>query len=144
MKKVIKNSVYDTDTAEKIGEWDNRERPGDLNYIAEALYRTKSGKYFLHGVGGARTQYGVWNGNTGRAGEVIRPMPYDDAREWAEEHMDGDSYIEAFGDPEDGERVQMAILISAAARRKLEMIRAETGENMTVIIERLIMEGAQS
>ena len=139
MKKVIKNSVYDTETATLIGTWDNGIYPGDLNHVSETLYCTKSGKYFLHGEGGARTQYAKWHGNTGTAGEEIRPMPYDDAKEWAQEHMGGDAYIAAFGDPEDGERFQMAISLSAAARRKLEMTRAETGESMSAIIERLIV-----
>ena len=139
MKKVIKNSVYDTDTAERIGEWDSGLRPSDFNYLEESLYRTKSGKYFLHGSGGANTRYGVWHGNSGSGGEKIMPMSYDEAREWAEEHMDGDSYIAAFGDPEDGEKFPMTISMTTTARRKLELIRAETGETLSAIIERLIV-----
>ena len=46
MKKVIKGAVCDTDTAEEIGE-------ARCQGFIDCLYRTKSGKYFIHGVGDA-------------------------------------------------------------------------------------------
>ena len=38
-------------------------------------------------------------------------------------------------------KAQIGITISATARRKLELIRADTGESLSAIIERLIVGG---
>ena len=51
MKKVINGALYDTKTAKLLGE-DSYSNPGDFHYWTEQLYRTKSGKYFLHGTDG--------------------------------------------------------------------------------------------
>ena len=50
MKKVINSTLYNTETARKLGNWDNG-RYGSFGYCKETLYRTKSGKYFIHGEG---------------------------------------------------------------------------------------------
>ncbi len=50
LKKVIKQTLCDTATAEQIGE-------ARFENFTEHLYRTKSGKYFIHGVGGASSRY---------------------------------------------------------------------------------------
>ena len=139
MKKVIKNSVYDTETAAKVGEYDSGHQYNDFHYFEETLYRTKSGKYFLYCYGGANSRYGEWHGNTGSSGESIRAMPYNDATEWAQEHLSGDEYIKAFGEPEEGDKAQTAFWLSGAARKRLDIIRAETGESLSAIVERLIM-----
>jgi len=139
MKKVINNAVYDTGTATFIGSFDNGYLPGDFSYYEETLYRTKSGKYFLHGEGGANSRYGEWHGNSGGSGEKIMPMSYDDAAEWAQKNMDGDDYIKAFGDPEDCENVRVLLVLSPAARNKLDKMRSESGQTLSEIIEGLIM-----
>jgi len=139
MKKVINNAVYDTATARLLGKHDNGYLPNDFHYFEEELYRTKSGKYFLYGSGGGLSRYGEWHGNSGGSGEKIMPMSYDEASEWAQENLDGDEYIQIFGDPEDGATIQTAFTISTAARKKLDKIRAETNESMSAIVERLIM-----
>lgn len=50
MKKVIKQTLCDTATAEEIGE-------ARFGSFTEYLYRTKSGKYFIHGTGDASSRY---------------------------------------------------------------------------------------
>ena len=65
MKKVIDGALYNTDTAQMMGDWDNGLYANDFGFCRERLYRTKSGKYFLHGEGGANSRYGEWHGNSG-------------------------------------------------------------------------------
>lgn len=96
MKKVIEGSLYNTDTARLIGEWDNR-RYGSLDFCCERLYRTKSGKYFLHGEGGAMSKYARSCGcNHWSSGEIIMPMSEVAAREWADDHLSADDFLSSF------------------------------------------------
>ena len=130
MKKVIGGALYDTETAKLLGE-DSYSNPGDFQYWVETLYRTKSGKYFLHGEGGAMTKYAVSVGqNEWCGGEKIIPLDLDSAQKWAEEHLDGDEYIRAFGEPEE----RTTISISAATKAKLSDIKVKTGKPFGDII----------
>jgi len=141
MKKVIKNAVYNTDTAKQLGSMDNGYPINDFHYFEETLYRTQSGKYFLYGHGGALSRYGEWHGNSGRSSEKIMPMSYEDASEWAQENLDGDEYIEIFGDPEGGDKAQLNVTISKNARNKLDELRDASNLTLSTIIERLIENG---
>jgi len=138
MKKAINGAVYDTATATKLGEYDNGYPLADFSYFAETLYRTKSGKHFLHGEGGGNSRYGEWHGNSGGPGEKIMPLSYEEAKKWAEANLDGDEYIAVFGDPEEGES-RVYITVSAAARQRLEKARSESGKTLSEIVESLIM-----
>lgn len=130
MKKVINGALYDTETAKLLGK-DSYSNPRDFQYWVETLYRTKSGKYFLHGEGGALTKYAVcvaqneWSG-----GEKIIPLDLDSAQKWAEEHLDGDEYVRAFGEPEE----RTTIMISAATKARLSDIKAKTGKSFGEIV----------
>ena len=96
MKKVIDGSLYNTDTARLIGEWDNR-RYGSLDFCGERLYRTKSGKYFLHGEGGAMSKYARSCGsNQWSSGEMIIPMTEVAACDWAVSRLGADEFAKAF------------------------------------------------
>jgi len=140
MKKVIKNAVYDTETATLLGEFRSKLPINDFAYFYEQLFRTKSGKYFLYGEGGGNSRYGEWHGNSGGPGEKIMPMSYDEATEWAQKNLSGDEYIELFGDPEDNEKVQTIVVLSKAARNKLDKMRADSGKSLSTIIESLIVD----
>ena len=101
MKKVINGRLYNTDTATCLGGY-SFSSTRDFRYIEEYLYRTKRGSYFLHGEGGPLTKYREQVGqNEWGYGEDILPLTEEEAREWAEVHMDGDEYIDAFGAPEE-------------------------------------------
>lgn len=140
MKKIINGAKYDTNTAKCIGQWDNSLPTNDFGYCSEDLYRTKSGKYFLHGEGGANSRYGEWHGNTGGAGEQIRPMSREDAQEWAEEHLDGDVYEAIFGEvSENGEKEPLNILINPALKAKLW----ELAENKKTTINAFVEEALE-
>ena len=102
MKKIINGKLYGTDTANKIGSYCNGCGAGDFNYLYEALYRKKTGEFFLYESGGAMTQYSVACGNNcWSGGESIIPFTEEEAKEWAEEHIDADTYMEMFGTVEE-------------------------------------------
>lgn len=101
MKKIIEGLTYNTETATELGRYSRRAR-WDSNYINEGLFRTKKGRYFLAGEGGAMTHYCRRDGdNAWCEGEKIIPITEDEAREWMEEHCEIEEYVAAFGEPEE-------------------------------------------
>ena len=101
MKKIINGKKYDTDTAKEIGYWSNGYPHSDFNYCEETLYLKKTGEYFLHGEGGALTEYArnTWNGSTG--GSCIIPLTEEGAKNWAMDHLECDEYEALFGEVEE-------------------------------------------
>ncbi len=140
MKKIINGKVYDTDKAERVGEWDNGKWDDRLYRCCEDLYRKRTGEFFLYGYGGPGSKYSVSCGNNSwSGGEKIIPLSYEAAQEWAEEHLDGDDYEEIFGEiSEDDNRATITISISASAieRAKREASKAQT--SLSAYIESLI------
>mgnify|MGYP000277156646 CR=1 FL=1 len=140
MRKIINKAVYNTATSKFIGSWEpNGYDRSNFSYFAETLYRTKSGKYFVHGEGHANSRYGVWHGNTGGWGEAIRPMSPGEAAEWAEEHLTADEYAAEFGEPEEAgdSREALNTSVSAETKRKLEKLRSETGKSVSQLIDEM-------
>ena len=87
MKKTIDGKVYNTDTAALIAEDGNGRGFTDFHYWRETLYQTKKGNWFLHGQGGAFSDYGVSNGNNSYTGsENIILMSREEAFEWCQKH----------------------------------------------------------
>ena len=142
MKKIINGSLYNTETARNLSSWANGLTPNDFGYCSETLYRTKSGKYFIHGEGGPQSTYGEWHGNTGGWGEEIRPYTPSEAREWAEEKLTADEYAELFGEPEEASdtREILNISIPADLKAKLERMRSETNKSISQIIADLVAD----
>lgn len=99
MKVVINRKKYDTDTAECVACY-SHAWPGDYNYVSEALYRKKTGEYFLHGDGGANSKYMREEGNTYYGGERIIPLDEEEAKDWTEEYAPED-YEDIFGEVEE-------------------------------------------
>lgn len=101
MKKVICGKLYSTDTAMLVGEF-QYSKPRDFEYLWEGLYRKKTGEYFLAGKGGPNSCYAEPVGtNEWSGGESIAPMSVSEAKEWTEKHLDADTYIAEFGEPEE-------------------------------------------
>lgn len=143
MKKVIKCSLYNTDTAQELGCVEPSGYDcSDFDYFCETLYRTKSGKYFLHGEGHGNSRYGEWHGNSGEWGEQIRPYTPDEARDWAEENLTAEEYTEAFGEPEEASdsKAILNISISQELKTRLIKMREETGKSISQIIEERFVE----
>ena len=64
MKKVINGKLYDTATAEQLAEDWNGLSDSDFKCCTETLYKTPKGNYFLHGEGGALTEWAEHNGRS--------------------------------------------------------------------------------
>lgn len=140
MKKIINGKVYDTDTARRLGEWSDGQGWRDFSHVEENLYRKKTGEFFLHGEGGPATRYARATGqNSWTGGERIMPMSYREAREWAEEHLDGDEYEAIFGQvSEDESRVQVCYSLSAATVETIKRRAAELGISASAYIDKLV------
>ena len=103
MKRTINHKLYNTSTAERVGYYHNGLEDNDFNVVEEVLYRKKNGEFFLHGWGGANTNYRKKIGQRWWSdGEAIVPLSLGEAREWAELHLDADKCIELFGEVEKG------------------------------------------
>ena len=142
MKKIINGRMYNTDTAFSIGEWSNMSDIRDFNYCSETLYRKRGGEYFLHGEGNAASKYARSSGqNVWSGGEQIIPLSYDNARQWAEEHLDADDYESEFGEvPEDeGEAVPISVRVSPAAKAALDRLAAKTGRSKGELVSEAIL-----
>lgn len=110
MKKIINGKRYSTETATKIGSWNNGYYQNDFDYCSEDLYRKRGGEFFLHGCGGARSCYA----NAGW-GEQIVPLTYEQASKWVKDHLDEDTYESIFGEiSEDNSKATMCISMTSA------------------------------
>lgn len=138
MKKVINKKLYNTETAERVGCWGNGHYTNDFGYCSEDLYRTKSGNFFLHGEGGPLSKYAQSSGNSTGWGERIVPLTYEEAQAWAEKHLDGDNYINIFGEPEEGDDKALNVKISNVAYTKLKQTAAKQGITLAQAVEKLI------
>lgn len=138
MYKVINGKKYNTDTAKLLGTWYAEYSPTDFNYYGESLYRTKSGNFFIYGEGNANSpyrqqiEYNTWTG-----GESIIPITFEQARKWAEDHLDGEDYEAIFGDAED-DAADATLTISAGALKRLRKIQSQSGKTLKAIIDEMV------
>ncbi len=101
MRKIINDKAYDTSTAKAVGTWSYGSYR-DFHYVAEILYKKKTGEFFLYGEGGPASKYAkkidtnCWTGS-----EKIVPLTEDEAKKWAEENLDGMEYENIFGEVEE-------------------------------------------
>lgn len=92
MRKVVNGKVYNTDTAVRIGMWDNGYEPEDPLYYSEELYKKPNG-YFLYCVGGAMSVLSQLNENNERVGmEEIVVFTLEGAKDWAIKNMNRNEY----------------------------------------------------
>ena len=142
MKKIINGRVYDTDKAKELGTYANAGSWRDFSHLEETLYRKKTGEYFLHGEGGPATKYAkAVDQNSWSGGERIMPMTYDEAREWAEEHLEADEYEAIFGEivEDDGAgKTVVSISVSPAKWEAAKRRAAQMGVGISEYIESLI------
>ena len=94
MKKILKNKVYDTETARKMGTFRELEGSGDLDYYEVSLYRKKTGEFFLYTYGGPKNKYREIMGYSDW-GRII-PLTYDEAQKWAETALTEEQYESIF------------------------------------------------
>ena len=132
MKKIINKKLYDTDTAQNMGADGNGYNVNDFNCVCETLYRKRTGEYFLHGEGGARSRYASREGNMWGWGQQIIPLTYDEAQEWAEKHLTADEYAEAFGMPDEGDDSKTAITITLPTAKAAALRQAAEKAGMSI------------
>ncbi len=131
MKKVINGKLYDTDTAKFLGDFDNGKFTNDFSYLYEGLYQKRTGEHFLHCVGGELTTY---------HGSLIKPLTYEEAKKWAEEHLTGDEYVAIFGEPGEDDNARLSLHLSAAAVARLKREAAIRGWTISAVVEDLIAQ----
>lgn len=137
MRRIIGGRLYDTDTARKVGSTWHTDgfRVGDFHYYEEALYAKRTGEYFLHGRGGAETPYAEPVGLTGlQGGEKIVPLGQEEARAWAESHLDADEYVAAFGVPDEGDVTALTLRLPTATYRAMKAEAARRGRPMRDLV----------
>ena len=137
MKKIIEGALYNTETAKKLGFWKTRGLSGsDFNYCSETFFRTKSGKYFLYGKGGAMSKYSENVGRSSIGSEQILPISPLDAREWAEEKLTADEFIELFGEVEEASdgREALTLTVPAGVKAKLQTMKENSGKSMSQMV----------
>ena len=141
MKKIIKNRLYDTDTAKEMGMWSNAGSWRDFSHMEETLYQKRTGEFFLFGEGGPMTKYAVSQGqNSWSGGSKIIPITAAKAREWAEEHLDADEYEKIFGLPEEDttERTTLCVQLPAPLAARIRANAAEEGVSLTAYLEKVL------
>ena len=140
MKKIINGKRYDTDTAKKLAsDWYSNRT--DFHYWEETLYRKNTGEYFLHGEGGPASKYAQnIEQNSWSGGEKIIPLSVENARKWAEDHLDGDEYEKIFGVVEEAspEKKTVAFSLTEAVIEKIKTAAATEGISMSEFISRIV------
>lgn len=79
-----------------------------------------------------QVEYNTWTG-----GESIIPITFEQARKWAEKHLDGDEYEAIFGDAED-DATDATLTISAGALKRLRQIQSQSGKTLKAIIDEMV------
>lgn len=140
MKKVINGKLYDTEKAQRLASWENIQDVRSFSHMEETLYRKRTGEYFLHGEGEARTRYArQYESNMWGHGEEIVPLTVQAAQKWAEEHLDGDEYEKIFGTVDDeSEDVLLTFKAPAALDRKLGDKATALGISKSELLRQLI------
>lgn len=140
MKKIINKKKYDTETAKELGYDTNGLGLRDFNHYSETLYQKRSGEYFLYGEGGPLSKYARPEGLTGwTSGERIMPMTFEEAREWAEKHLNADEYEVIFGEVvEDDSKTIVSFNLTVSSVEKLKRAAVKRGISMSGLLEQLI------
>ena len=137
MQKIIRGKKYNTDTAKEVCCYSNNLPFGDFDWVQETLYVKRTGEYFLHGKGGARSKYAVPDGVFMGGGSEIIPLSEKEAQAFVEENGDTETYEKFFGEASEGE-TRTTIILSETAKKKLQRLALEKRVSISQIVERLI------
>lgn len=140
MRKIIKNKVYDTDTAMLIKQADHPNITSGEGSCKQSLYRKKTGDYFLF-VDGARTDVFhslALENNAHDRERHIYALTYEQARSWAEEEMTADEWLEIFEPVEDDSLTAFNLTLSASAVSKFRLAAQRQQISQRELMERLI------
>ena len=130
MYTVIKNKVYNTETARMIARYEHKT-------LTETLYRKQTGEYFMHFFDSAASDDDNRAGWKGK--DKIAPYDFETARAWAELRLDKAQYEELFeGTVDESKIVVMTIKIDKASAAKLRKLQSETGETVSQLLEKAV------
>lgn len=142
MKKIIKGRLYDTEKAKEIGGCSSGHSKSSFEWYYETLYQKRTGEFFIYGEGHAASKYARYCKDGGSdPGEEIVPLSYEEAQSWAEEHLDGDEYIEIFGEPDEddeGGKERINIKVSPAIAKAIRQGAAQAGLTIGEYVENLV------
>lgn len=121
MRKIINGSRYSTDTAKKIAHWESDQDYTGFTHCEETLYRTKAGKWFIHGTGNSATVYAARRSDGWTApGEQIVPLSDEVAQNWAIERLGEKQRDAIFGTGSEGANdVQATIYVPGPLAEKM-------------------------
>ena len=135
MKRIIKNKVYDTDTATSIGFWYNEYPREDFNFISKELYRKKTGEYFLYMEGGAFTECAATSGNSTYGSWKIVPLSIEQARKFAFEFLDSDVALAEFEPASDDESKQcVSFMLPTSVMENIRLISRNSSRRISDVV----------
>ena len=139
MKKIIDQTMYNTDTATEIGEWEDIANLGNAHYYTETLYQKKNGEFFIYGEGQPFSPYGqVVQGGHTDSSDIVALDP-SEARQWAEEKLDPDKYEEIFGEvSENGNVKEVTTQLSKDEWTKLNQLAEDNGISLSELVNSAI------
>lgn len=144
MQKIINGKKYNTETAEQVGFYRERYGRNDFHWLdhwlEETLYKKRTGEFFLFGEGGPASRYCTWIDNHNRtSGEKIVPMTFEEARKWAEKHLEVEEYEAIFGEVEEsGEMKGVMYSLPITAIERVKRVAQERRCSASQVIEDLI------
>lgn len=94
MRAIIDGVLYDTDDMRKLASDSADCSPRDFQWWAETLYMAGPSVFALHGRGGPMSRWAETVGiNEWSGGEQLVGLTDGQAREWAEDHCDAETYL---------------------------------------------------
>ena len=134
MKKIINGLLYNTESAKEIG-YHSENFPGDFKYVCETLYKKRTGEYFLYCSGGAMSRYSTIVSGSALGTEVIKPLDYAEAKEFAEKFLDADTYQQEFGEVTEGSTTALHITLDSSIYAKIKRAAQENKTTIREVIE---------
>jgi hypothetical protein len=104
VKKIINGLTYNTETAERLCDTSNDLNGSDFGRDDSALYRTRNGRFFLLGNGGANSRWSISTGQNswrGTTADDIHAIEDYEARALVEAHGSAALYERIFGEAEE-------------------------------------------
>ena len=131
MNKRINGLRYDTKTAREMASY-QYSYPSDHKWYSETLYKKNTGEFFLHGQGGPSSKYHEEIGRSARCeGEKIVPLSFENAKKWAEVHLDADEYGIIFYTAEEAdvkEKSQISLWVTEEQKEMAENLKFSYAE----------------
>ncbi len=138
MRTIINGKVYDTSTAVGLAHWSNGKSFRDPQSKEETLFCKRTGELFLWGEGGPESSYGERIGKGWKGSAKVFPLTYEEAENWAKEHLSQEDYDLIFNVTENDEKKTVSYSLSRSAIAKLKKKASAAGISASELLEKLI------